>query len=98
MSRFFDKSVMLPSLLLALMLLAAQFSGLAHAYKHDPGTPQSQTCTSCIVASQLASACVDTPATTDLEVPGTSQCALQSIEFDSFHTIVARQRGPPSAL
>ena len=98
MSRFCGKRALFPSLLLALLLLTAQFVGLTHAYEHDPSAAQNQTCTTCIAASQLASACVDIPATTEQEAPGLSQCAIRDIEFDSFHTIVVRQRGPPSAL
>lgn len=98
MSRFRGKRALVPSLLLAFLLLTAQFAGLAHAYEHDPGAAQNQTCTTCIAASQLASACVDIPATTDRDAPGPLRCAIQDIEFDSFHAIVVRQRGPPSAL
>ncbi len=98
MRRFRDNSALGPSVLLALLLLAAQFSGLAHAYKHDASAPQNQTCTACIAASQLASACVDKPATTDQEAPGLSRYTIQEIEFESRHAIVVRQRGPPAAL
>ncbi len=98
MRRFRDKRALVPSVLLAFLLLAAQFAGLAHAYEHDASAPQNQTCTSCIAASQLASACVDIPATMDPEAPGLSRCAIQEIEFESLHDIVVRQRGPPAAL
>jgi len=98
MSRLRDKRALLPGLLLALLLLAAQSASLAHAYEHEPGTPQNNTCTTCIAASQLASACVDVPATNTPQVPGWPQWALQEIEFNSLHTITARQRGPPAAL
>jgi len=98
MRRFCDKRALVPSVLLAFLLLAAQFAGLAHAYEHDAGAPQNQTCTSCIAASQLASACVDIPAATNPEAPGLSRCATQEIEFESLHAIVVRQRGPPAAL
>ena len=98
MRRFCDKRALVPSVLLAFLLLAAQFAGLAHAYEHDASAPQNQTCTSCIAASQLASACVDIPATTDAEAPGLSRYTLQEIEFESPHVIVVRQRGPPASL
>jgi hypothetical protein len=98
MSRFRGKKALIPSLLLALLLLTAQFAGLAHAVEHDPGAPQNLTCTSCIAASQLASACTDNPATTGLQTPNSARCAVQDVEFESFRCIVVRQRGPPSAL
>ena len=98
MSHIRDKNAALLSLLLALLLLTAQFVALAHTSEHEPGTVQNQACTSCIAASQLASACVDIPGTTDREAPGSSRCAIHDIEFESFHAIVVRQRGPPAAL
>jgi len=98
MHRFRDKRALVPSVLLALLLLTAQFAGLAHAYEHDASAPQNQTCTSCIAASQLASACVDIPATTEVELPGLSPSAIRNNEFESFHTIISRQRGPPAPL
>jgi len=98
MRRFRDKRALVPSVMLAFLLLAAQFAGLAHAYEHDASAPQNQTCTSCIAASQLASACVDIPTTTCAKLPGLSRSATQNIEFESFHTIISRQRGPPAAL
>ena len=98
MSRVSGKKALFPSRLLALLLLTAQFSGLAHAYEHDLGATQNQACSTCIAASQLASACVDNPATTDGEASGSSQCAIQDIEIESFRAIIVRQRGPPSAL
>jgi hypothetical protein len=98
MSHLRDKRTLLPGLLLALLLLGAQSASLAHAYEHEPGTPQNSTCTACIAASQLGAACVDVPATTTPLVSGWSRWALQEIEFNSLHAITARQRGPPAAL
>jgi hypothetical protein len=98
MSRLRDKSALVPSLLLALLLLGAHAASLAHAYQHEPGTPQNKTCTLCIAASQLASACVDTHACASVEIHQASRSASQDIDFDTLHTITVRQRGPPATL
>ena len=98
MGRIRYKRALLPGLLLALLLLGAQSASLAHAFEHEPGTPQNNTCTACIAASQLGSACVDVPATTTQLVSGWSRWAWQEIEFNSLNAITARQRGPPATL
>ena len=93
-----DKARLLHNLLLATILVAAQWGALVHAFEHDIGTPQSQVCTTCVAASQLGFACIDT------SVPMESMPSYQVLHADfvkkiqSTHTLVARQRGPPTPL
>ena len=86
------------NLLLALLLVAAQTTALAHAYEHEIGNNQNQVCTDCVTASQLASACVDNPATAEISAfisPLNRQEFSRSV---SIFAIVVRQRGPPGTL
>ena len=43
-----DKSRLLPGLLLAALLIAAQGALALHAFEHDPGAPQGKVCGTCI--------------------------------------------------
>ncbi len=88
----------LPSLLLACLLVAAQLGAIAHAHAHDLGTPQSKVCSTCAVANQLGSACVDSHVATDLAPQQSSFQVIVSKDTRSTNTFVARQRGPPQAL
>lgn len=98
MLRFCGKTGLAPNLMLAVLLVIAQTSALAHAYEHDIGAPQNQTCTACVTANQLASACVDTMAITESPVfssPLNHQSTRISLSVES---LVVRQRGPPATL
>ena len=86
------------NLLLALLLIVAQTSALAHAYEHDVGKSPSQACTDCVTATQLASACVDNPATVVLPLFNSPLHQLAVGYSISINAIVARQRGPPVTL
>jgi hypothetical protein len=86
------------NLLLALLLIVAQTSALAHAYEHDVGKIQNQACTACVTANQLASACVDNPATVILPVFNSPLHQLAVGYSISIDAIVVRQRGPPVTL
>jgi hypothetical protein len=92
------KSWLLPNLLLVVLLIGAQSGALAHAFKHEAGTLQQQTCAICVAASQLDSSCVDTPANTDLVRCHSCQAIEHVTTLESFHALVARQRGPPNPL
>ncbi len=98
MRRFHVKTGLAPNLLLALLLVAAQTSALAHAYEHEIGTPQNQACAACVTAGQLASACVDNPAAMAVRAfssPLNDQTVNSSVSIDA---LVVRQRGPPATL
>ena len=86
----------LPALLFATLLVVAQIGSALHSFEHDPDSSQSNVCATCVGASQLASACVDTIHDTEFTP------AVYSFEFEltatcqSTHECVVRQRGPPS--
>jgi len=83
-------------LLLAAFLVAAQWGALVHTFEHDAGKPQSQVCACCVAASQLGFACIDTPLTaTSLQKYSVLNPDSAQV-IDSLHSLVARQRGPPS--
>jgi len=83
---------------LAILLLIAQTGALAHAYEHEPGSPQDQVCSTCVAGQALGSACVDSPP--HFETPGSSSNA-SAHQFAAFATVdvpLARQRAPPTPL
>lgn len=85
------------NLLLAAFLVAAQWGALAHAFEHKAGTPQKQVCATCIAASQLGFACIDTQLNAE-PLPSYPVLNTDSTEeTKSRHTLTARQRGPPSS-
>lgn len=86
------------NLLLVVLLVSAQTAALAHAYEHDLGSPQNKACTACVTAGQLASACVDHAAATELEAFNSPlNCHVKSAHQTIAH-IVVRQRGPPCSV
>jgi hypothetical protein len=85
-------------LLLALLLLSAQTVALAHAYEHDIGTQASPTCSVCMTANQLASACVGKPIDTEVPVFGSSASLRLNPVAKPSQAVSARQRGPPRLL
>lgn len=93
------KAGLIPNLLLAAILVLAQWGALVHAFEHDASNkPQSQVCTNCVAASQLGFACVDTPVTAEPLPSCIVLNADSAREIKSLHALVARQRGPPSSL
>jgi len=83
---------------LVFLLLGAQAGALVHAFKHDPGKVQENTCASCTTASQLLAACIGN--SMDTSIPRDSLC-LSSVQVrlpDSTDSLVVRQRGPPHSL
>ena len=97
MIRLGFKSETMPGVLLAVLLIAAQSLALAHLIEHEAGALQSQACTTCVAANQLASACVD--ASSDSEIRPLAAGLRGSAVFaaESVHALVARQRGPPAS-
>jgi hypothetical protein len=90
------KARLLPALLLAALLVAAQGALALHAFEHDPGAPQGKVCAACVTAGQLASGSLDVH-TGDAPEPAAQRfIPAASHSFDSLHTATARQRGPPS--
>ncbi len=92
------KFTLVPNLMLALLLLAAQTSSFAHAYEHEVGNAQSQACAACVTAGQLACDCVDkTRLRQNLQH---SDRRLLNNEYisESIDALVIRQRGPPFIL
>ena len=96
MSRFCNNTGLVPNLTLAVFLIAAQTAVAAHDIKHDPGTTQNQVCTTCVAASQLGSASIDTH--TDFAIGKfESFCdPVEVIGYRSTYALVVRQRGPPT--
>jgi len=92
------KSRPICNLLMAAFLIAGQWSTLVHAFEHEAGTPQSQVCATCVAASQLGCACIDTAGDMPPAPSYAIMIAATEKEFKSVHTLVARQRGPPTPL
>ena len=98
MSRQHFNTGILPNVVLAALLVAAQLAVVAHDFEHELGAPQSKVCSTCATASQLGSASVDSPVPEDLDLPNSSFTAAANVDFRSAHALVARQRGPPASL
>lgn len=52
---------LLPTLLVGLLLVAGQAAAALHAFEHDAGPLPGKGCSTCVTASQLGAASVDTP-------------------------------------
>ena len=85
----------LPGIAVALLLVAAQSVAAMHDLRHESGTAQNRVCTTCVAASQLSSATVDTGTMQPAPDTGTEFHADAISSFDSIHRLVPRQRGPP---
>ena len=92
------KSWLPPNLLLVVLLFGVQSGALSHAFEHQVDTLQQQICAICVTASQLDASCLDTPANTDLVRCNSYQAISHLRTLESFHALVARQRGPPNPL
>jgi hypothetical protein len=92
------KPGLLPSTLLAALLLMAQFGSLLHAFEHDPDALTGKACSTCTTASQLALACVDTQCN---EIPAAVSCSLEPVLSSGYLSAcpaLIHQRGPPAIL
>jgi hypothetical protein len=86
---------LMPSLLVAALLIAAQGALAMHAFEHDPGTPQGKVCATCVTASQLAAGSVDMHAGDSPEPAPQQFIPTAGRGYESVHTAPVRQRGPP---
>ena len=84
--------------LLAIIFLAAQIGVLAHAFKHDPGSPQAQVCSICIAGHSLSSACAVSTAHIEFQHYNASVSIERTPVPDTIHVPLARQRAPPTPL
>jgi len=86
------------ALLLSLLLVGGQSAALAHAFEHEAGTPQSQSCATCVTAGQLGHGCIDSHMA-EMELHSQIAPYVQTDRpFASFDVPTARQRGPPDSL
>lgn len=93
------KRTWLPANLLLLATLAvAQSGALAHAFKHDPATPQNPTCAICVTLSQLDATCVAVIVTTEVVIVHAAAVVVPFAAPVSLHLPAAKQRGPPLPL
>lgn len=92
------KPGLLPGLLLAALLIAAQSALALHAHEADDAATPGKVCAACVVAGQLAGGSLDDPAT-DAPEPA-AQLLVPTVDgdFDSLHAPAARQRGPPATI
>jgi hypothetical protein len=86
------------SVILANVLLFAQSGSLAHAYEHDPGSPQQQVCSTCIAGQITSSGCVDSSPHFEIPAYKSTTGAWEIAAPDSIHIPLARQRAPPTPL
>jgi hypothetical protein len=86
------------SVLLAIIFLAAQTGALAHAYEHDPGSPQAQVCLICVAGHSLSSACVASTVHIEFQHCNTGVSIERTSVPDTIHLPYARQRAPPTLL
>ncbi len=86
------------SVFLAIIFLAAQTGALAHAYEHDPGSPQAQVCSICIGGHSLSSACVASTVHIEFQHCNTGVSIERTPVPDTIHLPHARQRAPPTPL
>jgi hypothetical protein len=92
------KPRLLPGLLFAAMLIAAQGALALHAHEADDAATPGKVCAACVAAGQLAGSSLDDPAT---DAPGPAAQPLVPTadgDFDSLRAPTARQRGPPATI
>ena len=85
-------------LLLTTLLVAGQAGAALHALQRHAGVPQSEVCSTCVMVAQLGAVSVDNSVAVDLEPPSVSHDSFIAPAYQSRHTLVARQRGPPAPL
>jgi hypothetical protein len=86
------------SVLLAIIFLAAQVGALAHAYDHEPGSPQAQACSTCIAGHSLSSACIASTAHIEFQQDNAGVIVKRALVPHTIHLPLARQRAPPTPL
>ena len=86
------------SVLLAIIFLAAQTGALAHAYEHDPGSPQAQVCSICIAGHSLSSVCVASTVHNEFQHCNTGVSVERAPVQNTTYLPHARQRAPPTPL
>jgi len=91
-------SRLLPNLLLAVLLVAAQFGAALHAFEHDIGALQGKVCSTCVTAAQLGTAAIDDPEVHAARPAITIFPAVATLSGQSRRLLVARQRAPPATL
>lgn len=84
-----------PGLLLAALLVGAQFAMVVHAFEHDVGAPQGKVCSTCLTAAQLGAASLDSPVATEIRPLPVAWVTAAVCGWTSRHVLTARQRGPP---
>ena len=89
---------LLPGLLLAALLIAAQSTLALHAHEADDAATQGKVCTACVAAGQLAGGSLDDPAAVAPEPAAQVLVPTADGGFDSLPTPAARQRGPPATI
>lgn len=98
MQSFCRKAGTVPNLVLAIVLIVAQSVASAHAFEHEIGTSQNQACTTCVAASQLSAATVDSGTVFTITDSTHDHVEASVTLFESLHTLAVRQRGPPAPL
>ena len=88
---------LLPGLLLAALLIGAQGALALHAFEHDLGAPPGKVCGTCVTASQLGAASVDSHTGDAAEPAPQHFTPTASGGVQSVHSATVRQRGPPSS-
>jgi len=86
------------SVLLAIIFLAVQTGALAHAFEHDPGSPQAQVCSICIAGHSLSSACVASTVHIEYQHCSAGVNIDRTPVPNTIHLLLARQRAPPTPL
>lgn len=86
---------LLPGLLLAGLLVAAQLGAALHAFEHDAGAPQAKVCLTCITVAHLGAGNISNPSPVELPARDLSYTAVVSAPVSSVGASIARQRGPP---
>ena len=92
------KPGLLPGLLLAALLIAAQGALALHAHEDDPAAAQGKVCSACVAASQIAGGSLDDPAAVAPEPAAQVLVPTAADDFDSPPAPTARQRGPPATI
>jgi len=80
------------------LLVAAQFGAAVHAFEHDLDTPQVKVCGTCVVVSQLGTACAGETPPLELSAAPHVFVTVARTEYASRGLRSPRQRGPPTIL
>lgn len=88
---------LVPGLLLASLLVGAQFAAALHAFAHDLATPQNPVCQACTAASHLGAANVASETVVALPMARVVIVVEAASEFLSALPTAPRQRGPPAS-